>query len=58
MPRPPNHRVTFKWPRRLIERAQANARRQGIEFDEFVRRCVEGRLNQIEGAQEYHRSVA
>ncbi len=49
--RPPKQRLTLTVSRRLIARARRAARRQEIELNEFLRRCIEGRLNQIESTR-------
>ena len=51
MARAPKHKLTLTVPHSLVARAKRAARRQEIDLNEFLRRCVEGRLNQIEASR-------
>ncbi len=51
MARKPTKVLTTKVPRSLIVRATRCAKRLEVSLPEFVRRCVEGRVNQIEASR-------
>jgi hypothetical protein len=51
MPRPPTQRLSTKVPHALLARARRCAEAMNLNLDEFVRRCVEGRVNQIEATR-------
>ncbi len=51
MARPPTHKVALTLPRRLIARAKRAARSQDLALDQFLRHCIEGRINQIEASR-------
>lgn len=42
-------------PTRVLARAKAAAKRQGVSTGDFVRQAVAGRLNQIEATRRYWR---
>ena len=58
MARPPSQRLTTKVPRQLLARTKRCAAGMELSLEEFVRRCVEGRVNQIEATRERHRRGA
>ena len=51
MTRPPTHRLTARVPGSLVARVKRCAAGMDLPVDEFVRRCVEGRVNQIEASR-------
>jgi len=55
MARPPSQRLTTKVPHQLLARARRCAAAMDLSLEAFVRRCVEGRVNQIEATRERHR---
>jgi hypothetical protein len=53
MARPPIHQVRLTVPKHIIDRAKRAAKAQDLDLNEFLRRCIEGRLNQIEATKEF-----
>jgi len=53
LPRPPAQRLTLVVPRRLVARAKRAAKAQQLDLATFLRRCIEGRLNQIEATKRH-----
>ena len=51
MARKPTKILTTKVSRSLLVRATRCAKRLDVSLPEFVRRCVEGRVNQIEASR-------
>ena len=51
MARKPTKTLTTKVPQSLLVRAARCARHMDLSLAEFVRRCVEGRVNQIEASR-------
>ena len=51
MARPITHRVALPLPKREIDRAKRIAREWGVTLHDFLRQCIEGRMNQIEASQ-------
>ncbi len=51
MARKPTKVLSTKVPRSLFVRATRCAKRLDLSLPEFVRRCVEGRVNQIEASR-------
>ncbi len=47
----PTKTLTTKVPNSLLIRARRCAKGMGLSLPEFVRRCVEGRVNQIEASR-------
>ena len=48
MARPISNRVVVPLPAQLITRAKRIAADWDVPLNEFLRRCIEGRVNQIE----------
>jgi len=40
-------------PKHIIDRAKRAAKHQELDLQIFLRRCIEGRLNQIEATKEH-----
>jgi predicted HicB family RNase H-like nuclease len=53
MARPPSHKLTLTVPKHIIDRAKRAAKHQAVDLSEFLRNCIEGRLNQIEATKRY-----
>ncbi len=51
MAKKPTKTLTTKVPNSLLVRAARCARHMDLSLAEFVRRCVEGRVNQIEASR-------
>ncbi len=51
MAKPIARRVVVPLPTRLIARAKRIARDSGVPLNVFLRRCIEGRVNQIEASR-------
>lgn len=53
MARPPIHRLRLTVPKQIIDRAKRAAKYQELDLNTFLRRCIEGRLNQIEATKDF-----
>jgi len=53
LPRPPSHKLRLTVPKHVIARAKRAAKYQELDLNTFLRRCIEGRLNQIEATKEF-----
>ena len=51
MARPPIHKVRLTVPKHIIDRSKRAAKSQDLDLATFLRRCIEGRLNQIEATK-------
>ncbi len=51
MAKPIAQRVAVPLPAQLIARAKRIARDSGVPLNVFLRRCIEGRVNQIEASR-------
>jgi hypothetical protein len=40
-------------PKQIIDRAKRAAKYQELDLNTFLRRCIEGRLNQIEATKDF-----
>ena len=49
--RPPSQKLTLMVPRQIVARAKRAAKGQDLDLQTFLRRCIEGRLNQIEATK-------